>query len=1287
MMKKLGTVIGLVLVFAGFSFGAGGVLPGAGTEGSPYLIEDRADFDAYCADPSYWTNGVYTRLEVDLDLSDTNYVHAIIAPDSDGWDAGGSPTIYDGTLFQGVFDGNYHAISNCIISGQSNSDYLALFGRVSGQILNLSITGGRVSGCCDDDYGSYFTASLCAYNSGVISNCFSSSEVSNDGKYIGGLCGYNSGKIIECYATGHIGGASPSVAGGLCGYNDGIISRCYATGNVKGGFLAYSGTNYYWAVDGDTLGGLCGVCSGSIVDSFATGSVQGGSDPLSGLCAVFSDRTISNCYATGGCLIAYRSGSSPGVVENSFYPFGYWSAGGTERSLTQMQSQVNYIAAGWDFAGESANGTNDVWFMDEYPVLILSADQDADGIKDFWELEYFGTLDRDGSGDYDGDALSDAAEINSRLNPLLVDTDGDGVEDGTETGLGSDPLVYNFPETGTESDPYLISNRASFDAFCADSTFWATGVYARLETDLDLSGTTYPRSPVAPDTSTDSGFQGTSYSGNFDGNGHAIRNLVVDTFGDNHSYLGLFGRVDEAEIKELTLNSFDIDTGTGVGYIGVLCGYATNATMRNCHVSGVLLGANNCDNMGGLCGYLNYGTIENCSFSGTVCGSDFLGGVCGYNNYGTIRDCSVDATVMGTDSDWSSGDYGSDYVGGLCGYNNQGQILSCGASVTVSGDENIGGLCARNEYGSIIESFADADITGTDNVGGFCGYISYASHVTNCYSSGSVSGTDDVGGFVGESEWGLDIVNSYSSAAVSGDTDVGGFCGAFGGATVVACFWDVNASSQSNSVLGAGKTTLEMQTESTFTDSGWDFVEEANNGTNDIWAMNGYPVLAWQLPSLPPVYELVVTNGSGDGSYMEDTEIAVTADDTAAGFRFDGWAASPSQYTNRLDDSSASSTTFTMPGTNVTLRATYFQWDSDLDGLDDGWEQQIIDADSSDDIDTLAEVRPDDDFDGDGVSNGDESSLGRDPVVIEARISNLLVAQRPGSKTVDVTYDLISGKTNALPISLLVSNGVMTVSALTVTGDVGSVVSTGTLRAVEWNAGADWNTNQAELGFTVKVVGVSFAEQRVAETIDTRDYTLTVSADHGEPIPSVGVHSNYCWQSSVTCSVEAVASDSWMFMGWTGDATTPYTQTNVTVLMDTLFKAVTAQFSDDADGDGLVNSNEWAIGSNPRMKDTDGDGFDDAFEVGKGLSPTNDDCDVATYICDHDDTFGLYSSNVVLDVAVGQMLLGISGSNALLQLQLEQSDDLQRWTNAGEAVEWSLPVGEDKKFFRIHASD
>lgn len=130
-------------------------------------------------------------------------------------------------------------------------------------------------------------------------------------------------------------------------------------------------------------------------------------------------------------------------------------------------------------------------------------------------------------------------------------------------------------------------------------------------------------------------------------------------------------------------------------------------------------------------------------------------------------------------------------------------------------------------------------------------------------------------------------------------------------------------------------------------------------------------------------------------------------------------------------------------------------------------------------------------------------------------------------------------------------------------------------------------------------------QSAVSVSCDTRDYTLEVVAAHGAPTPAVGTHSTYSWKSSVTCSVEEVTSDGWMFMGWTGDVETDYTQPQVTILMDTTSKTVEALFSDDADGDGLLNTDEITLECDPRNPDTDGDSMEDYAEWVAGTSPTN----------------------------------------------------------------------------------
>jgi hypothetical protein len=129
---------------------------------------------------------------------------------------------------------------------------------------------------------------------------------------IGGLVGANlgAGSVRDCYAWGAASGYE--WVGGLVGTNAGSISECYAVGGVAG--------------VGQTVGGLVGFDYGAVSTSFWDVQTSG--------------RTTS--------------------------------AGGTGKTTSQMQMRSTFISAGWDFVGETANGTDDIWRIVEgqgYPTL------------------------------------------------------------------------------------------------------------------------------------------------------------------------------------------------------------------------------------------------------------------------------------------------------------------------------------------------------------------------------------------------------------------------------------------------------------------------------------------------------------------------------------------------------------------------------------------------------------------------------------------------------------------------------------------------------------------------------------------------------------------------------------------------------------------------------------------------------------------------------------------------------------------------------------------------------
>ncbi|MFC1582827.1 hypothetical protein ACFL4W_04745, partial [Planctomycetota bacterium] len=60
-------------------------------------------------------------------------------------------------------------------------------------------------------------------------------------------------------------------------------------------------------------------------------------------------------------------------------------------------------------------------------------DEDIDGLPDDWELLYFAdVLDCDPGVDTDGDDLTNVEEYNAGTNPIIGDSDGDGIPDGDD---------------------------------------------------------------------------------------------------------------------------------------------------------------------------------------------------------------------------------------------------------------------------------------------------------------------------------------------------------------------------------------------------------------------------------------------------------------------------------------------------------------------------------------------------------------------------------------------------------------------------------------------------------------------------------------------------------------------------------------------------------------------------------------------------------------------------------------------------------------------------------------
>ena len=235
---------------------------------------------------------------------------------------------------------------------------------------------------------------------------------------------------------------------------------------------------------------------------------------------------------------------------------------------------------------------------------------------------------------------------------------GEVINNGTITGGTFNGTITGTPAlatgSGTETDPYQIGTAEGLKWFRdkvnnaknAANNIEDTKICAELTKDIDLSGEAW--TPIGIGGAF---YAGTPpYSGTFDGKGHTIKNLSIDS---SAHYVGLFG-------------------------------YVYGGTIRNLTVSGSVKGS---EHTGGIAGAANGGTFENCANQCAVQGGT-TGGIIGFaTEEGTliVRDCYNVGSITTTTGN---------SVGGLIGQciNTSGTIRNCYNAGTVTGTASVGAI-------------------------------------------------------------------------------------------------------------------------------------------------------------------------------------------------------------------------------------------------------------------------------------------------------------------------------------------------------------------------------------------------------------------------------------------------------------------------------------------------------------------------------------------------------------------------------------------------------------------
>lgn len=337
--------------------------------------------------------------------------------------------------------------------------------------------------------------------------------------------------------------------------------------------------------------------------------------------------------------------------------------------------------------------------------------------------------------------------------------------------------------SGTSDDPYQISTLDDLRALSENATVW--------DDDFKQTANININATEIQDWNEGKGFlpignRTTQFTGVYDGQNKTIDGLYINR--PDEDYIGLFGRVGNATLRNLGLTNADI---IGKSHTAVLIGGSVfgsgQTVVENCSSNGSVHGTNyvggfigsnggsasigitNSHNeaniegeeqVGGLVGLGESVEIATCSNTGNVHANasdeSRAGGLVGYGPSNIVSDSSNQGAVTGN----------GDYIGGLIGWNRKGQVESCQNTGNV-GDGNagkyIGGLIGANgntvssgirNDEPVTNSTSTGNVTGTSHVGGLIGCnnaeMSTTAAISSCTSTGTVTASGDrCGGLIG----------------------------------------------------------------------------------------------------------------------------------------------------------------------------------------------------------------------------------------------------------------------------------------------------------------------------------------------------------------------------------------------------------------------------------------------------------------------------------------------------------------------------------------------------------
>ncbi len=481
---------------------------------------------------------------------------------------------------------------------------------------------------------------------------------------------------------------------------------------------------------------------------------------------------------------------------------------------------------------------------------------------------------------------------------------------------------YMLPGSGTEEDPYLISNTDDFEMFLInladDTESFGAGLKFKQTADV-----------TAPDQSTlipGRGYWGSPFAGIYDGDGHSITELYYrgSNREDSDSGFGIFQKIiGSSTIENLSVTGANVsglykESGMIAGSVSgdvvlrniSLAGHIDGGRSQGC-LAGIVLGGtlkvdnitlkagvSGTDNVGGLIGKIN--STAKVSFTNistpnhfTVEGKSHVGAVVGESDGAvSFKNVRIDHKVSNEDSDirvvQGSGEGIGGIIGAMAGNAKALEFSDCYVLCPIGGkDANcVGALAGSVECMelNVTNCRSYSVVGGKSYVGGLFGKVTipqvckgltvsgedYSTRISVDDADASVTGTDYVGGFAGGWE-GPNNINTKIKINVpvtsSGSAAGGAFGIVYDSLVDATKFLIGSGNSSTNTIHIAGNNEVggivgRLEKSTLTSDSNFDFVVSADNASVP------------KVEQFTPAFNGVVTGNSAVGGIVGYGKIA-----------------------------------------------------------------------------------------------------------------------------------------------------------------------------------------------------------------------------------------------------------------------------------------------------------------------------------------------------------------------------------------------------------------------------